>query len=829
MENLNIKALILATLLMLITLMLMRVGVVQRGGPELEGSQPARSARLAREIIEEGTIPDEIRAKYTTAVQPATQAAEGRVIANDKLILPPYSRARVSLQTYCLDRLWPAPSSGEKLHLVDISQLLIEDFIPIYEDLMSYSALHPEANLQIQRIVWFMRFLSEGLYVPSYDLVYEDKQLLERVHPGSTAIIERQKTIIRMKQEALKLLKDLIQQLPEEVKEVLRQLSDLGYDVNNPPRDLVTANSIVSRTLQIINTMRPAGAIREDNSEYTLLSNDVAVKTEHPGGASRTTLIVVNPTPVTKTLDFKRYALESGRKAQRLGIGGIRSVEWEQPIKPPVTVSSRESIKALIVQRCVEDSIASSSKFALSTMVTPGVCHTFKPRLYYVRGANDLQEIRSQSDVPNIGNKRILLLIHGWHPGIDGKDEVRCQYDPRFGCIVSPDAPKEHIIETWGNFIKFFYSDAAKTLRNHFALFAVRYNSNNHPYKGGRDKFDTTYGEKPSAGQLAELLDYLGNRELVIVAHSMGGLVARSYMAEYGGVNRTLGLITLGTPHRGSVLADPQSKLRDVCKVAFFLTNTPGAKDLAWNKEELRNLNKEAASTRADSKTTDSKTIAYSGVIRNLMPMGHDPIARMAFTCNLDLGFPLNDGFVPLESSENRGAALRGRRQFEDYDHYQLKDGNKKHLCPDGVTAKSKAPCLFISLRDDLCDLIGMPTPCVNRPSIALDQYPNLPAQAPIVPPGTYSDRGGDPNDPQDCLAIQVSQGQKISLELTGPRGTDFDLWLYKPGSTFASWASVKGNTSNERIVIDSAPETGRYVICIKFASGSGVWKLEIR
>jgi hypothetical protein len=340
MENLNIKALILATLLILITLMLMRVGVVQRGGPELEGSQPARSARLAREIIEEGTIPDEIRAKYTTAVQPATQAAEGRVIANDKLILPPYSRARVSLQTYCLDRLWPAPSSGEKLHLVDISQLLIEDFIPIYEDLMSYSALHPEANLQIQRIVWFMRFLSEGLYVPSYDLVYEDKQLLERVHPGSTAIIERQKTIIRMKQEALKLLKDLIQQLPEEVKEVLRQLSDLGYDVNNPPRDLVTANSIVSRTLQIINTMRPAGAIREDNSEYTLLSNDVAVKTEHPGGASRTTLIVVNPTPVTKTLDFKRYALESGRKAQRLGIGGIRSVEWEQPrwkqVIPPI-------------------------------------------------------------------------------------------------------------------------------------------------------------------------------------------------------------------------------------------------------------------------------------------------------------------------------------------------------------------------------------------------------------------------------------------------------------------------------------------------------------
>jgi hypothetical protein len=38
-------------------------------------------------------------------------------------------------------------------------------------------------------------------------------------------------------------------------------------------------------------------------------------------------------------LDFKRYALESGRKAQRLGIGGIRSVEWEQPRWKEVTIS----------------------------------------------------------------------------------------------------------------------------------------------------------------------------------------------------------------------------------------------------------------------------------------------------------------------------------------------------------------------------------------------------------------------------------------------------------------------------------------------------------
>jgi hypothetical protein len=116
--------------------------------------------------------------------------------------------------------------------------------------------------------------------------------------------------------------------LPPEVRGVLTNLSNLGYDINNPPRNLGMANDIVSRTLQIINSIQPQGDITEDYSEYTLLPNDIAVKTEHPGGASSTVLTVANPTPEVKTMDFKQYALEPGRSAQRLGVGGIEDVEW---------------------------------------------------------------------------------------------------------------------------------------------------------------------------------------------------------------------------------------------------------------------------------------------------------------------------------------------------------------------------------------------------------------------------------------------------------------------------------------------------------------------
>jgi len=45
-----------------------------------------------------------------------------------------------------------------------------------------------------------------------------------------------------------------------------------------------------------------------------------------------------------------------------------------------------------------------------------------------------------------------------------------------------------------------------------------------------------------------------GAERVVLVAHSMGGLVARAYLRRYGGA-RIAKLITLGSPHHGSVLA----------------------------------------------------------------------------------------------------------------------------------------------------------------------------------------------------------------------------------------------------------------------------------
>ncbi len=60
------------------------------------------------------------------------------------------------------------------------------------------------------------------------------------------------------------------------------------------------------------------------------------------------------------------------------------------------------------------------------------------------------------------------------------------------------------------------------------------------------------------AAHLAKVVEEVvaasGQPRVILVCHSMGGLAARAYLREYGPA-RVAGLVTLGSPHHGSVLA----------------------------------------------------------------------------------------------------------------------------------------------------------------------------------------------------------------------------------------------------------------------------------
>ncbi len=54
--------------------------------------------------------------------------------------------------------------------------------------------------------------------------------------------------------------------------------------------------------------------------------------------------------------------------------------------------------------------------------------------------------------------------------------------------------------------------------------------------------------------RIEEICRQTGREQLIIVGHSMGGLVARAYLRDHG-AGRVARVITLGTPHRGTGLA----------------------------------------------------------------------------------------------------------------------------------------------------------------------------------------------------------------------------------------------------------------------------------
>ena len=59
---------------------------------------------------------------------------------------------------------------------------------------------------------------------------------------------------------------------------------------------------------------------------------------------------------------------------------------------------------------------------------------------------------------------------------------------------------------------------------------------------------------EPLARRIDEVLAQTGAKQLVLVGHSMGGLVARAYLRRHGAA-QVRQLVTLGTPHGGSELA----------------------------------------------------------------------------------------------------------------------------------------------------------------------------------------------------------------------------------------------------------------------------------
>jgi pimeloyl-ACP methyl ester carboxylesterase len=66
---------------------------------------------------------------------------------------------------------------------------------------------------------------------------------------------------------------------------------------------------------------------------------------------------------------------------------------------------------------------------------------------------------------------------------------------------------------------------------------------------------DVPRGARDLGDHLERICQQTGHDRVHVVGHSLGGLIARYYVQRLGGYDRVESLVTLGTPHSGSVLA----------------------------------------------------------------------------------------------------------------------------------------------------------------------------------------------------------------------------------------------------------------------------------
>jgi triacylglycerol lipase len=110
------------------------------------------------------------------------------------------------------------------------------------------------------------------------------------------------------------------------------------------------------------------------------------------------------------------------------------------------------------------------------------------------------------------------------------------------------------------------------------------------------------------AGALARVLGEVGEKRLNVIAHSMGGLDARFAAARLGLGRRVAALVTVGTPHRGSPLADLTTELAQRVGLQRVLAVAGVSLDAFHDLATARMV-------RFNEEVPDVRSIAYASVV----------------------------------------------------------------------------------------------------------------------------------------------------------------------------------------------------------------------
>jgi hypothetical protein len=260
----------------------------------------------------------------------------------------------------------------------------------------------------------------------------------------------------------------------------------------------------------------------------------------------------------------------------------------------------------------------------------------------------------------------------------------------------------------WNAFLNYY--NTAPTLKDYFKPYVFEYKTRESELGAGDPqnvsglgqalggKLQTWYAS-PTGGPTYGF----NGKPVVILGHSMGGLVARSMMTYYlfgpgtPGSDKVSMLITLATPHHGTALGNEYMDAYPVAQ--FFVGLYPGfAYNMEWDCYDGRRFSGECG-LGIPSSAYYSKIFAYGA---QLTPPGPDSTLNTGHWVLCQDGYCASDGAVPIESALFYPNPVQTRYVDGSCDHDEIYNGSK--------TVDTGFP-IFASIRADLVTLISVALP----------------------------------------------------------------------------------------------------------------------
>lgn len=260
----------------------------------------------------------------------AHQQADGNFIT-----VAPGAETAFSLAGYCMDRTTPAPTSGEKLQLVPITQLVPESALPVYQAMMQFSAANIDKRSEIQNLVWGLRHAADP-YPPIKELNSRQNALLNEAMPNGAQnyinYLSAQSQASKATEAQKQLYRTLMGGIQSKLNITLPDATKTGYSEQD------------TNTLITALTRMPVEGVPQAKSEYSLLADGVAAKTI-ASNLHKINVQIRNTTDVPFTFDANSYAGQSTRVTQRVAFGGV--LEANAPSGPSAVQRLQDVLQKL--------------------------------------------------------------------------------------------------------------------------------------------------------------------------------------------------------------------------------------------------------------------------------------------------------------------------------------------------------------------------------------------------------------------------------------------------------------------------------------------------